>query len=75
MSAGAYEFCQRKRMLEMAGIRRANEIMEQKKIELEGKREAERKRRRALKEEQDRKREEEEERKEKGRGWESIKFW
>ena len=75
ISAGAYEFCQRKRMLEMAGIRRANEIMEQKKIELEGKKEAERKRRRALKEEQDRQREEEEKRQEKGWSLGSIKFW
>ena len=62
-------------MLEMAGIRRANEIMELKKTELEAKKEAERKRRRTLKEEEDKKREEEEKRKESGWSLGSLKFW
>ncbi|MCJ1236600.1 hypothetical protein MMC14_004582 [Varicellaria rhodocarpa] len=49
LSAGMYEFCQRKRQLEMNSIKRATEIMERKKIEkekeMEGKREERRKRR------------------------------
>ena len=75
-SAGMYEFCQRRRKLEMAGMARAVEIVERKKVEKE--REVERRRgeRRLARERMEK--EEEEERNKgngmgKGKGW--LGFW
>lgn len=66
-----YEFCQRKRQLEMQGMKRAAEIVDRKKIEKEKKAEAARAARRKAKEEADAKAEEEAMRKPQG----SWKFW
>ena len=67
-----YEFCQRKRSLEMAGMKRAMEIVERKKTEKERLKEEARKERRRLKEQEDEKRErleKEEEAKKKRNSW------
>ncbi|KAI9822488.1 MAG: hypothetical protein M1827_000207 [Pycnora praestabilis] len=70
-SLGMYEFCQIRRGMEKKGMKRAVEIMDQKKMEREDKMKASREARRKAKEEADRLAEEEEEAKKKN-NW---KFW
>ncbi|KAI4189510.1 MAG: hypothetical protein L6R41_001418 [Letrouitia leprolyta] len=53
-SFAMHEYCQQKRRLEKAGIQRINAALDEKKIELEKKREEKRKARRKAKEEADR---------------------
>lgn len=66
-----YEFCQRKRQLEMQGMKRAVEIIDRKKIEKERKADEARAARRKAKEEADTRAEEEAKRKPQ----DSWKFW
>ena len=66
-----YEFCQRKRQLEMQGMKRAAEIIDRKKIEKEKMAEEARAARRKVKEEADAWAEEEAKRKIQS----SWKFW
>ncbi|SLM36533.1 Cox20/FAM36A [Lasallia pustulata] len=66
-----YEFCQRKRQLEMQGMKKAAEIIDRKKVEKEKIAEQARAARRKAKEEADTRAEEEAKRKSQG----SWKFW
>ena len=76
-SWGMYEYCQRKREMELKGMKRAMEIVERKKIEKERKAEEVRAARRKAKEEGDKRKDEEEKRREaeEKRRKGSWRFW
>ncbi|MCJ1311018.1 hypothetical protein MMC25_004688 [Agyrium rufum] len=57
MSCGSYEFYQRKRQLEIGGMKRATEIMEKKKAERERQMDETRRLRRVRREDEERRKE------------------